>query len=169
MIASLSEERPRVTHQHRIILPDGMIGWQEWTNRIIYNKKGLFVEYQAVGRDITDLKAAEEALRKAHDKLEYRVKERTAELQKERQCLLEEIEKHNLTEEALRKSEERFRSVFDHIGVGIALISPDMEILVLNPQMRKWFPHVDADLKPLCYQSFNAPPPGGCLLLLPDL
>ncbi len=155
MIASLSEERPRVTHQHRIILPDGMIGWQEWTNRIIYNKNGVFVEYQAVGRDITDLKAAEEALRKAHDKLEHRVKERTAELKKERQRLLEEIEKHNLTEETLRTSEELFHGIFDHIGVGIALISPDMEILTLNPQMKEWFPDVDTDLKPLCYKSFN--------------
>jgi PAS domain S-box-containing protein len=158
MIASLSEKRPRVTHQHCIILPDGRIGWQEWTNRIIYNKKGVFVEYQAVGRDITDLKAAEEALRKAHNELETLVEKRTAELRKERQRLLEEIEMHNQTEEALRASEERFRNIFDYIGVGIALISPDMEILALNPEMRVWFPDVDTDLKPLCYQAFNNPP-----------
>ena len=49
MIALLSEKQPRVTHQHRIVLPDGRIGWQEWTNRIIHNNKGVFVEYQAVG------------------------------------------------------------------------------------------------------------------------
>ena len=158
IIASLNEKQPRITHQHRIILPDGRIGWQEWTNRIIYNKNGEFVEYQAVGRDITDIKTAEAALRKSHDELEHRVKERTAELRKEKQRLLEEIEKHNLTEEALRKSEERFRSVFDYIGVGIALISPDMEILTMNPQMGKWFPGVDTNLKPLCYQAFNDPP-----------
>jgi len=158
IIASLNEKQPRITHQHRIILPDGRIGWQEWTNRIIYNKNGEFVEYQAVGRDITDIKTAEAALRKSHDELEHRVEERTAELRKEKQRLLEEIEKHNLTEEALRKSEERFRSVFDYIGVGIALISPDMEILTMNPQMGKWFPGVDTNLKPLCYQAFNDPP-----------
>lgn len=158
MIASLGEKKPRVTHQHRIVMPNGKIGWQEWTNRIIYNKNGVFVEYQAVGRDITDLKEAEAALRKAHDELECLVEKRTAELRKERQCLLKEIEMHNLTEEALRASEERFRSIFDHIGVGVALISPDMEILALNPQMQVWFPDVDTDLKPLCYQAFNNPP-----------
>lgn len=48
-IASMSEERPRVTQQHHIVLPDGRIGWQEWTDRIIYNNEGVFVEYQAVG------------------------------------------------------------------------------------------------------------------------
>ncbi|MBA4396892.1 MAG: hypothetical protein C0394_05860 [Syntrophus sp. (in: bacteria)] len=158
IIASLNREQPRITHQHRIVLPDGSIGWQEWTNRIIHNKNGMFIEYQAVGRDITDLKESEAALVKAHDELETLVEERTAELREETQRLLEEIEKHNLTEEALRKSEERFRSVFDNIGVGIALISPDMEVLALNPQMQVWFPDVDIDIKPLCYLVFNDPP-----------
>lgn len=158
VIASLSKKQPRVTHQHRIVLPDGRIGWQEWTDRIIYNKNGMFIEYQAVGRDITDLKEAEAALLKAHDELETLVEKRTSELRKEKRRLLEEIEKHQLTEEALRASEERFRSIFDHIGVGIALISPEMQIMALNPRMQAWFPHVDTDLQPLCYRAFNDPP-----------
>jgi PAS domain S-box-containing protein len=158
VIASLNEQQPRVTHQHRIVLPDGRTGWQEWTNRIIHNRSGIFVEYQAVGRDVTDLKVAEEALQKSHDELEALVEKRTAQLRKERQSLLEEIEKHRRTEEDLRASEERFHSIFDHIGVGIALISPDMEILALNPQMQVWFPDVDINIIPLCYQAFNDPP-----------
>ena len=40
-------------------------------------------------------------------------------------------------EEALRESEERYRSVIDNVEVGIALISPAMEILALNNQMRE--------------------------------
>jgi len=124
----------------------------------VADRKGRVVKGLALIADISARKQIEEELKKAHDKLETLVEKRTAELQKERQRLLEEIEKHNLTDEALRKSEERFRSVFDYIGVGIALISPDMEILALNPQMREWFPDVDTDLKPLCYQAFNDPP-----------
>ncbi|MFH1081182.1 MAG: PAS domain S-box protein [Pseudomonadota bacterium] len=85
------------------------------------------------------------------------MEKRIEELRKERKRLRKEIEKQNRTEEALRTSEERFHSIFNHIGVGIALISPDMEILTLNPQMKKWFPDVDTDLKPLCYRSFNNP------------
>jgi PAS domain S-box-containing protein len=158
MIASLDGRHPSTKHQHRVVLPDGRIGWQEWTNRIIYNKKGVLVEYQAAGRDITDLKEAEAALQKAHDQLEILVEKRTAELRQESRRLLEEIAQRRQTEQALRSSEERFRSIFDHIGVGIALISPEMRILAMNPQMRTWFPDVDPDTNPLCYRSFNNPP-----------
>ena len=61
-------------------------------------------------------------------------------------------------EEALRQSEERYRSVIDNIGIGVALISPNMEILALNKQMREWNPAVDASQKPICYKAFNNPP-----------
>ena len=61
-------------------------------------------------------------------------------------------------EEELRESEERYRSVINNVEVGIALISPAMEILALNNQMKKWFPSVDASVRPICFQSFNNPP-----------
>lgn len=60
-------------------------------------------------------------------------------------------------EETLRESEERYRSVIDNVEVGIALISPAMEILALNNQMRKWFPLIDASGQPVCYRAFNDP------------
>lgn len=60
--------------------------------------------------------------------------------------------------EALRHSEEKSRAVLENIGVGIATISPNMEILSLNKQMRTWFPHVNISEKPICYKSFNSPP-----------
>lgn len=65
---------------------------------------------------------------------------------------------HKKTEEALRESDERYRGVIDNIGVGIALISPAMEIFFLNNQMRKWFPDVDTSKRPACYRAFNNPP-----------
>jgi PAS domain S-box-containing protein len=69
-----------------------------------------------------------------------------------------EIEGRKRIEEALKASEQKYRSVIDNIGIGIALISPRMEILTLNNQMKTWFPHVDPDQKPVCYRSFNDPP-----------
>ncbi len=82
--------------------------------------------------------------------LEDIVKERTSELEKE-------IAVRRKAEEALRKSEERYRSLVDNIGIGVALISPSMEILALNRQMKEWFPSVDISKRQVCYQSFNVP------------
>jgi PAS domain S-box-containing protein len=72
--------------------------------------------------------------------------------------LFEDVTEFKQMEDRLRQSEVKYRSVVDHIGIGIALISPKMEILALNPQMRKWFPQVDPSLNPVCYKSFNNPP-----------
>jgi PAS domain S-box-containing protein len=62
-------------------------------------------------RDITLQKQAEETIRKSHDELEQRVKERTAQLVSTTEKLQQEIKEHQRSEEALRKSRERFRSL----------------------------------------------------------
>ena len=61
--ASLTPENPVDTIEHRIIMPDGSIRWQRWTDRAIFDPSGTVIEYQSVGQDITDYKLAEEALR----------------------------------------------------------------------------------------------------------
>jgi signal transduction histidine kinase len=62
-----------------------------------------------VNVDITDLKHAEEALRRAHDELEKRVRERTAELAQANEELLKEIAERERAEEALRESTEKLK------------------------------------------------------------
>ena len=57
-----------------------------------------------------------------------------------------------------RLSDEMYRCVFDNVGIGIALISPRMEVIAVNNQMIKWYPGLDISLKPLCYKTFNDPP-----------
>lgn len=61
-LTSLSLENPVVTYEHRIILPDGQIRWQQWTNRAIFDERGCFIEFQSVGHDITEWVRAEEQL-----------------------------------------------------------------------------------------------------------
>ena len=62
-ISSLSMENPVVTHERRVSATDGRIFWQQWTtNGTIFDKKGNFVEYQSVGRDITKRKEMEQEL-----------------------------------------------------------------------------------------------------------
>jgi PAS domain S-box-containing protein len=75
--ASLSPDKPFFTCEHRVILSNGEIRWQQWTNRAIFDETGQIVEYQAVGRDISDRKFAETALQQLNAELEARVQRRT--------------------------------------------------------------------------------------------
>jgi PAS domain S-box-containing protein len=69
-----------------------------------------------------------------------------------------EISQRKRAEKKLRESEEKYRSLVDHIGQGVSLISPNMEILTLNKQMKDWFPEIDPATRPLCHRSFHDPP-----------
>ncbi|MEP0801270.1 EAL domain-containing protein [Funiculus sociatus GB2-A5] len=63
----------------------------------------------------------EAALRKAHDELEIRVQERTAELEKANQKLQAEIKERELAQQARRMSEERFFKAFRSSPDAIAI------------------------------------------------
>jgi PAS domain S-box-containing protein len=62
---SLTREHPVGTVEHRIVMPDGEIRWQQWSDRAIFNEDGMIIEFQSVGRDITDRKKMEETLKQS--------------------------------------------------------------------------------------------------------
>lgn len=62
---SICKPHPVVSYEHRVILFDREIRIQQWTNRAIFDPSGAIEEFQAVGRDITQRKRAEAALRKS--------------------------------------------------------------------------------------------------------
>ena len=68
-IKTLTPESPIEYMEHRIILPDGRVRWQAWSNRAIFDENGNFIEFQSVGRDITEARQKDEALALAARKL----------------------------------------------------------------------------------------------------
>ncbi len=60
--AALTIDKPDAELEHRVIMPDGTIRWHWWSDRAIFDDKGILTGYQSVGRDITDRKAAQDAL-----------------------------------------------------------------------------------------------------------
>ncbi len=74
------------------------------------------------------------------------------------QCNIRDITARKSAEKALNTSEAKYRNILDNIGIGVALISPAMEILELNRRMREWLPGVDPGQHPVCYRSFSDPP-----------
>ena len=71
---------------------------------------------------------------------------------------VQDVTEHKKNEESLRESHEKYKTIVDNIGIGVALISPSMEVLEINDQMRKWFPEHDLEKRPVCYRTFNNPP-----------
>ncbi len=69
-----------------------------------------------------------------------------------------DITERKKAEESFRENREKLHSILDNIGSGVTMISPAMEILELNRQMRKWFPGIDPRTRPLCYRALNNPP-----------
>ena len=102
-----------------------------------------------VNRDITELKNAQDALRRAHDGLERRVEERTAELAR--------------VNAELTRARDEWQSTFDCMSDAITVHDAAYHILRCNRAFREMFP--GADLRSAkCYELVHgtAQPPENC-------
>jgi PAS domain S-box-containing protein len=93
-------------HRH-----DGTVVWMNYSARAVRDEEGQVLYYEGSMQDITERKRAEAELRKYQEQLEELVEERTAEL---------------------RESEERYRTLFDGVPVGLYRSTPSGQIVDAN-------------------------------------
>src|ERR1700678_2249340 len=92
------------------------------------------------------------------NELDRRVAERTAELAATNEELTKEIVERKLAEERLRheeqelkRSEERWRSVFENSAVGVAVAVPNGRFIATNPTFQKMLGYTEHELQGLTF------------------
>jgi PAS domain S-box-containing protein len=104
--------------------PDGTVMWANDTARAVKDKQGQVLYYEGSLEDITERKRAEDELRKYQEHLEELVEERTTEL---------------------RESEERYRTLFDGVPVGLYRTTPEGQVLDANLAASQMMGYPDQD------------------------
>ena len=93
-LASLTKEHPVMDIDQRVIMPDGSIRWQQWSDRAIFDPNGRVIEYQSVGRDITEQKELEKEME--YHSLELRKFSTSLAAANKKLTLLSSITRHDI-------------------------------------------------------------------------
>jgi PAS domain S-box-containing protein len=89
---------------------------------------------------------AQEALQKAHDELEMRVEQRTAELRQANTLLQGEIDQRRRAEEALRESEAKYRDVVENANSIILQMDTQGNITFFNRFAQEFFGYSEGEI-----------------------
>jgi len=113
---------------------DGSLFWGDVSVAAVHTPDNR-VQSAAIIVDISDRKKVEEALKKAHNELERRVAERTDELATANRELLKEMAERTKTQQALKRSEERFRAIFETTKDCVFIKDQNLRYTLVNPSM----------------------------------
>ncbi|MCK4784881.1 MAG: PAS domain S-box protein, partial [Desulfobacteraceae bacterium] len=130
-LRSLSPASPIINVEFRIVLQEtGEIRWQNWTGKGFFDTNGKMIECQAVGRDITRQKLADEELNRNKEALERKVDERAHEL---------------------KKSEAMYRNLFNTSRDGLVIVGSDGTVKDANPKFLELTGYSNEDFKKIPY------------------
>lgn len=91
--------------------------WLRFTAAVLRDAEGNLMGAVETLEDITERRQAEEALRRAHEELESRVRERTAELAEANRALEAELRERHRAEGALRETSEHLSLVLESLPI----------------------------------------------------
>lgn len=110
-LTTLTPANPTAIFEQCEIMPDQTRRWLQWRDRVLLDATGKIVEYQGVGRDITEQKRAEAELARYQEHLEQLVAQRTTELS---------------------QAKERVEAILNNSTDGILLVQSDLTIQQAN-------------------------------------
>jgi len=107
--------------EYRIVRPDGEVRHIHEVGEYILDASGRPFEQMGTVQDVTELKHAEDALRRAHDELEQRIRTRTEELLDLNAALRREVAERQRAEAEREKREVLLRSAarLSKVGYGV--------------------------------------------------
>ncbi|MFB2923250.1 PAS domain S-box protein [Aerosakkonema funiforme] len=143
--------------EYRIVQRNGSIRWI-WARAFpIEDEWGEVYRIAGIAEDITDRKQAEIVLQNFASELEIAIAQRTDELALSNALLQEKIAEIQAEKEALRRSEERFRSYFELPLIGIAITSEEKGWLQVNDKLCDIFGYSRQELSQMTWVEITHP------------
>jgi len=154
-------------YEATLIDKDGTVRPFSFTGRVITDENGKPVKLAGVMRDITERKHSENDLRNAHDVLEKRVQERTAELEIINDELRHEIEERKLAERALREEHDRAQRYLDTVEAIIVSLDVKGRVTLINRKGCEILGYTEQELLGANWFAMCLPQPEGLELVYP--
>ncbi len=131
------KSKKRKCVEERLADNEGKIQWLETIKTPIFDDQGKVIGTTGIARDITLRKKEDENIKDIRAELELRVKVRTAELTSLNEDLRKEIKERSKIEEALRLSEEKFRTVAEFTYDWEYWQGTDNRIIYMSPSSQR--------------------------------
>jgi len=126
---------------------DGSACWVFFSGRAVRDTEGNTTHYEGFCNDITERKRAEEELKQYRNDLEALVQKRTSQLEEKNRLLISEIAERKWTEEALRESENKYRTIFENTGTATLILDEDTTISLVNAELERLFHYTRDELE----------------------
>lgn len=156
-IANAARPGANFVHEYRMLAHDGRVVWVRDVALLTTDSSYQVGTWHGVIFDITEQRQAEDEIKRLNADLEQRVIERTTELEKANAELQADIQHRQRIEEMLRRSEHRYRTLFDSAGDAIFIMDLNGKFLEVNQLACQRLGYTREELLAIGAAGINAP------------